>query len=188
MNRQAGRRSNGDEALLCCCLKRAGWACVPPLGPPCCFRASAAAQPLDARPPLPWCASCVCVCAGEMSVGQLVELLRGLQASAVPREQEVFACMVHSLFDEYRFFQNYPEKELHTTGAQPLPCWLAGPSCCRCLDSAAGAACCSSCLGGWPGGGGGGRGPFTCWPSCWVSLALCRCLLSQFTTQCIRLL
>ncbi len=45
-----------------------------------------------------------------------MELLRGFQSSTVPREQEVFACMVHSLFDEYRFFQNYPDKELHTTG------------------------------------------------------------------------
>lgn len=54
--------------------------------------------------------------AGELSVGQLVDLLRGFKASSVPREQEVFACMVHSLFDEYRFFHNYPDKELHTTG------------------------------------------------------------------------
>lgn len=54
--------------------------------------------------------------AGEVSVQQLVELLCGFKASAAPREREVFACMVHSLFDEYRFFHNYPDKELHTTG------------------------------------------------------------------------
>jgi len=32
------------------------------------------------------------------------------------REQEVFACMIHNLFDEYRFFPRYPERELLITG------------------------------------------------------------------------
>ena len=64
-----------------------------------------------------------------MSVGALVDLLRGFQTSGAPREQQVFACMVHSLFDEYRFFHNYPDKELHTTGeaAPCLPACLPGP-------------------------------------------------------------
>ena len=35
---------------------------------------------------------------------------------AVQREQEVFACMIHNLFDEYRFFPRYPERELLITG------------------------------------------------------------------------
>lgn len=29
--------------------------------------------------------------------------------------QEVFACMLRNLFEEYRFFPQYPDKELHTT-------------------------------------------------------------------------
>jgi CCR4-NOT transcription complex subunit 1 len=35
--------------------------------------------------------------------------------SADQREQEISACMLHNLFDEYRFFHKYPEKELRTT-------------------------------------------------------------------------
>jgi len=29
--------------------------------------------------------------------------------------QEVFQCMLRNLFEEYRFFHQYPDKELHTT-------------------------------------------------------------------------
>lgn len=29
--------------------------------------------------------------------------------------QDVFACMIKNLFEEYRFFPQYPEKELYTT-------------------------------------------------------------------------
>ena len=32
-----------------------------------------------------------------------------------PLFQEVFACMLRNLFEEYRFFPQYPDKELHTT-------------------------------------------------------------------------
>lgn len=46
----------------------------------------------------------------------LVGVLKGFKNSTLGREQEVFACMVHNLFDEYRFFPKYPDKELHTTG------------------------------------------------------------------------
>ena len=56
------------------------------------------------------------VYAGEISVEGLVGVLRGFKNSTLGREQEVFACMVHNLFDEYRFFPKYPDKELHTTG------------------------------------------------------------------------
>jgi len=45
----------------------------------------------------------------------VVGMLRGFKVSANPREQEVFACMIHNLFDEYRFFPRYPDKELHIT-------------------------------------------------------------------------
>ena len=49
------------------------------------------------------------------------QVLKGFKNSTLGREQEVFACMVHNLFDEYRFFPKYPDKELHTTGACAPP-------------------------------------------------------------------
>ncbi|KAL4458253.1 hypothetical protein ABPG75_013118 [Micractinium tetrahymenae] len=55
------------------------------------------------------------VYAGEITVEALVEVLKGFKNSTLGREHEVFACMVHNLFDEYRFFPKYPDKELHTT-------------------------------------------------------------------------
>lgn len=47
---------------------------------------------------------------------KVIEMLERFKTSSDTREQEIFACMVHNLFDEYRFFQNYPEKELRITG------------------------------------------------------------------------
>ena len=35
--------------------------------------------------------------------------------AGTPRERQLYACMVHNLFDEYRFFNKYPDKELHIT-------------------------------------------------------------------------
>lgn len=31
------------------------------------------------------------------------------------RENEIYACMIHNLFDEFRFFHKYPDKELRIT-------------------------------------------------------------------------
>lgn len=56
------------------------------------------------------------VYAGTMAVEALVDMLRNHKNSTLAREQEVFACMVHNLFDEFRFFARYPDKELYTTG------------------------------------------------------------------------
>ena len=47
---------------------------------------------------------------------QAIAMLERFKSSSDTREQEIFACMVHNLFDEYRFFHNYPEKELRITG------------------------------------------------------------------------
>lgn len=52
---------------------------------------------------------------GEMKVDHIVTILKDFKNSTVGREQEVFACMIHNLFDEYRFFPKYPDKELFTT-------------------------------------------------------------------------
>ena len=32
-----------------------------------------------------------------------------------PNPNQVYACMVHNLFDEYRYFPKYPDKPLRTT-------------------------------------------------------------------------
>ena len=42
-------------------------------------------------------------------------MLRNFRASQVQRERDIFSCMVHNLFDEYKFFPKYPEKELRIT-------------------------------------------------------------------------
>ncbi|KAI8897671.1 CCR4-Not complex component, Not1-domain-containing protein [Globomyces pollinis-pini] len=53
---------------------------------------------------------------GKLSIALVVELLHRLKVSQSPREQEVFKCMIHNLFDEYKFFSRYPERELVITG------------------------------------------------------------------------
>ena len=45
----------------------------------------------------------------------VISLLKRFQASGNPREQQVYACMVHNLFDEYRYFPKSPDKPLRTT-------------------------------------------------------------------------
>lgn len=52
----------------------------------------------------------------EQSIGEVVEMLKRFKTSGNSKENEIFACMVHNLFDEYRFFSKYPEKELRITG------------------------------------------------------------------------
>lgn len=43
-------------------------------------------------------------------------MLRRFKNSPNTHEREIFSCMIHNLFDEYRFFHKYPEKELRITG------------------------------------------------------------------------
>jgi CCR4-NOT transcription complex subunit 1 len=52
----------------------------------------------------------------DISIVDVVNLLRQFKASSEKKEQEIFRCMIHNLFDEYRFFHKYPEKELQITG------------------------------------------------------------------------
>ena len=52
----------------------------------------------------------------EQSIDEVVEMLKRFKTSGTPRENDIFACMIHNLFDEYRFFSKYPEKELRITG------------------------------------------------------------------------
>merc|ERR1712054_350742 len=53
---------------------------------------------------------------GEVSIETAIKLLETFKSSNNPREQEIFACMIHNLLDEYRFFPKYPPKELRITG------------------------------------------------------------------------
>jgi CCR4-NOT transcription complex subunit 1 len=52
---------------------------------------------------------------GELSIPNVIEHLKRLQQSQTLRDQETFKCMVHNLFDEYKFFARYPERELIIT-------------------------------------------------------------------------
>ncbi|KAL7495152.1 hypothetical protein ACHAWT_006213 [Skeletonema menzelii] len=54
--------------------------------------------------------------ASEESAREVVELLKRFKTSGSSKENDIFACMIHNLFDEYRFFSKYPEKELRITG------------------------------------------------------------------------
>jgi CCR4-NOT transcription complex subunit 1 len=54
--------------------------------------------------------------ASEDSARKVVEILKSFKSSGNSRENDIFSCMIHNLFDEYRFFSKYPEKELRITG------------------------------------------------------------------------
>jgi CCR4-NOT transcription complex subunit 1 len=54
---------------------------------------------------------------GEISINQMVELMKAFKMSNNKRENEVFEYMIKSIFDEYQYLMNYPEKELIMTSA-----------------------------------------------------------------------
>jgi hypothetical protein len=49
---------------------------------------------------------------GEWKVEDLVETLKNYKNSSDQNETEVYACVIHSLLDEYRFLSKYPDNEL----------------------------------------------------------------------------
>ncbi|KAK3682503.1 CCR4-Not complex component, Not1-domain-containing protein [Podospora appendiculata] len=51
----------------------------------------------------------------EMQVRDIVDILDRYKHSRDPLEQDVFACMVHGLFDEYSHYLDYPLEALATT-------------------------------------------------------------------------
>lgn len=51
---------------------------------------------------------------GEITMPHLIELLTRLK-SGTPREQDMFKCMIQYLFDEYKYFSRYPERQLLQT-------------------------------------------------------------------------
>lgn len=53
----------------------------------------------------------------QISIDDVIALLQRNKESTNPRDHEIFSCMLHFLFDEYRFFQSdYPPRELAMTG------------------------------------------------------------------------
>jgi CCR4-NOT transcription complex subunit 1 len=50
-----------------------------------------------------------------LSIDEVLEMLKRFQDSHNKREREVFNCMLRNLFEEYKFFPQYPEKELFIT-------------------------------------------------------------------------
>lgn len=50
-----------------------------------------------------------------LSIDEVLEMLKRFQDSTVKREREVHHCMLRNLLEEYKFFPQYPEKELQTT-------------------------------------------------------------------------
>lgn len=50
-----------------------------------------------------------------LSIDEVLNMLKRFQDSHNKREKEVFNCMLRSLFEEYKFFPQYPDKELHIT-------------------------------------------------------------------------
>ncbi|XP_014599936.1 PREDICTED: CCR4-NOT transcription complex subunit 1 isoform X2 [Polistes canadensis] len=50
-----------------------------------------------------------------LSIDEVLDMLKKFQDSGSKREREVFNCMLRNLFEEYRFFPQYPDKELQIT-------------------------------------------------------------------------
>lgn len=50
-----------------------------------------------------------------LSIDEVLDMLQRFKESSSEREREVQQCMVRNLFEEYRFFPQYPEKELQIT-------------------------------------------------------------------------
>ncbi|CAO1323562.1 unnamed protein product [Diamesa serratosioi] len=50
-----------------------------------------------------------------LSIDEVLEMLQRFQESTIPREREVHHCMLRNLLEEYKFFPQYPEKELQIT-------------------------------------------------------------------------
>ena len=51
----------------------------------------------------------------ELEVMDIIEALRECKTSSLPDRQDLFACMIHGLFDEYVCFNEYPLAPLATT-------------------------------------------------------------------------
>ena len=50
------------------------------------------------------------------TIDHVLDMLRLYKESSDPKQKDVFQCMLRNLFEEYKFFSSYPEKELQITG------------------------------------------------------------------------
>lgn len=51
----------------------------------------------------------------QCDIKEVISMLQQMKDSDSPHDQDIFACMIHSLVDEYRFFPEYPVDALATT-------------------------------------------------------------------------
>ncbi|XP_031484451.1 uncharacterized protein LOC116253657 isoform X3 [Nymphaea colorata] len=51
----------------------------------------------------------------QLLMDAMIQMLARFSRSSDCRELAIFDCMIHNLFDEYKFFQKYPEKQLKIT-------------------------------------------------------------------------
>ncbi|XP_048431931.1 CCR4-NOT transcription complex subunit 1 isoform X3 [Pyrus x bretschneideri] len=49
---------------------------------------------------------------GQLTIDSMVQMLARFKESSIKREQSIFECMIANLFEEYRFFPKYPERQL----------------------------------------------------------------------------
>ncbi|CAN1849445.1 CCR4-NOT transcription complex subunit 1 [Linum perenne] len=49
---------------------------------------------------------------GQLTIDAMVQMLARFKESSLPREPLIFDCMIGNLFEEYRFFPKYPERQL----------------------------------------------------------------------------
>ncbi|EPS67619.1 hypothetical protein M569_07155, partial [Genlisea aurea] len=49
---------------------------------------------------------------GQLSIDEMIQMLTRFKESANKREQLIFDCMIANLFEEYKFFSKYPERQL----------------------------------------------------------------------------
>lgn len=49
---------------------------------------------------------------GQLTIDAMIQMLARFKESSDKREQLIFECMIQNLFEEYRFFPRYPEKQL----------------------------------------------------------------------------
>ncbi|KAK7386118.1 hypothetical protein VNO78_26091 [Psophocarpus tetragonolobus] len=48
----------------------------------------------------------------QLTIAAMVQMLARFKESSVKREKSIFECMIANLFEEYRFFPKYPERQL----------------------------------------------------------------------------
>ncbi|XP_074578118.1 uncharacterized protein LOC141834681 isoform X2 [Curcuma longa] len=49
---------------------------------------------------------------GQLTIDAMIQMLAHFKESSDPREQKIFECIIHNLFEEYKFFPKYPERQL----------------------------------------------------------------------------